>query len=141
MADIQSVVDAIATQLRSEINDSTLTIVTERDANVIPPAIVIDDSPENQVPTNLPQTQFTETYTLIVVVPMSDQITAQRQLREYLSATGGKSIRAALMSDVTLSGEVYGLEVGSPSKPGPIAVDEDEDVFYLGAAIPVQIDT
>lgn len=141
MADIQQIVEAMATQLRTQITDPTLTVVTERDANVIPPAIVIDDAPENQVPTNLSQTEFTETYTLLVVVPMSDQVTAQRHLREYLSTTGPKSVRAALMADLTLGGTVYGLEVGSPSKPGPIAADEDEEVNYFGSAITVQIDT
>lgn len=141
MAAIQDVVAAMATQLRTQINEPTLTVVTERDANVIPPAIVIDDAPEGQVPTNLPQTEFTETYTILVVVPMTDQVTAQRLLREYLSTTGPKSVRAALMADITLGGTVYGLEVGSPSKPGPIAADEHEEVNYFGAAIPVQIDT
>ncbi len=141
MSSIATTVSALATQLRSVITDATVSIITERDANVIPPALIIDDAPEQQTPTNLPQTQFTETYTIIVVVPFSDQVSAQRQLREFLSTTGSYSVRAALMDDITLNGYVYGLEVGSPTKPGPISADEDDEVVYFGAAIPVMIDT
>jgi hypothetical protein len=53
-----------------------------------------------------------------VVVPFNDQVVAQRELRPYLSTTGDKSIRAALMADQTLGGAVFGLEVAR--RPNPV---------------------
>lgn len=141
VSDIQTIVEAIAAQLVAQLNDASISVLTERDANAIPPCVIVDDAPEQQTPTNLSQTQFSELYTIIVCVPFSDQIEAQRELRRFLSTTGDRSIRQALMADVTLGGVVDGLEVLAPSKPTPVGVDEDEDTSYFGSTIPVLIDT
>jgi hypothetical protein len=135
MSDIQTTIDALATALAT----TGLQVLTELDYRVTPPAILID-GPERQTPTNLPETEFTETYSIIVVVPFNDQVIAQREIRPYLSTTGAKSIGAALMADQTLGGVVFGLEVGTPTKPGPVPVDEDEAVFFFGALIPCEVD-
>lgn len=140
MTDIGTVVTALATALAPlQLVETKLQILTELNSEVIPPAILID-TPDNLVPTNLPQTQFTETYGILVVVPFSDQIQAQRALRPYLSATGSLSIRARLMADITLGGVVHGLEVLSHGGGDAVPVDIDETAFLYGAAIPVEID-
>jgi hypothetical protein len=136
MADIATTIAALATAIAT----TGLQVLPELDYRITPPVALID-GPEQQTPTNLPETEFTETYNIIVVVPFNDQVVSQREIRPYLSTTGDKSIRAALMADPTLGGAVFGLEVGTPTKPGAIPVDEDEEVFFFGALIPCQIDT
>lgn len=136
MAEIGTVVAALA----AAVATTGLQVLQELDYRVTPPVALID-GPEQQTPTNLTETEFTETYNVIVVVPFNDQVIAQREIRPYLSTTGAKSIRAALMADQTLGGAVYGLEVGTPTKPGAVPVDEDEETFFFGALIPVEVDT
>lgn len=136
MAEIGTVVAALA----AAVATTGLQVLQELDYRITPPAALID-GPEQQTPTNLTETEFTETYSIIVVVPFNDQVIAQREIRPYLSTSGAKSIRQALMADQTLGGAVFGLEVGTPTKPGAVPVDEDEETFFFGALIPVEVDT
>lgn len=134
-------IDAVATALKTRLDtlnvaESRLMVAKEPNNQIYPPAIVID-TPDTQLPTNLCQTEFTETYSLFVVVDYSDLVQAHRLLRELLSVTGSKSIRAALMADTTLGGVVHGLEVLSPVEVGEFSVEEMD---WFGAIVPVEID-
>jgi len=61
---------------------------------------------------------------------------AQEQMDEYLSGTGGKSVRAALAADRTLGGACHSLFFGPWNRPG------DEEISgqgYYVQRLPVEV--
>lgn len=137
-------IDAICTALRTRLltmqsAEPRLQVITEMNSEVVPPAILID-TPEDSTPTNLPETEFTDLFNLIVVVPFTDQKQAQTEIRKYLSSSGDLSVRACLMADKTLGGVVHGLQIRSHGGVTAEPVDLEEQRTLVGSRIPVEID-
>jgi hypothetical protein len=137
VATIQAICDALETRLDTlKVAEPRLTIHSEPSNDVFPPAIVID-SPDTATPTNLCQTAFTETFSLFVVVDYSDIVQAHLLLRELMSVSGSKSVRAALLADPTLGGVVHGLEVLDRVQVGEFNIEEMD---WFGYIQPLEID-
>lgn len=134
MTTIGQVATAMATALRTI---SGLDVHEELIGDVIPPAALIE-TPDFLEPINLPETEFETTMLVYLVLNDSDHKTAQSELRAYMSPSGPKSLRAALLADETLGGVVETLWVGSPQAVGTVVMEETEEAFY-GMILPVPV--
>jgi len=60
----------------------------------------------------------------------------QRKLDGYIQPTGSQSVKAAIESDRSLSGEIYDLRVASSNSIGSITIN---DQTYLAAEFTVTV--
>jgi hypothetical protein len=91
---------------------------------------------DDQNPLNLCETEFSEIYDLILVVSLSDIPSAAKELRQYADPQGERSIRAAVMADVTLGGTVQTVFWRTPSPTSGIAIDQNT---YLGKILHLEV--
>lgn len=75
-------------------------------------------------------------FTVTVVVGRAAEREMQRKLDTYLGVTGSQSVKAAIESNRTLSGEVYDLIVVSSNSIGSIQIN---DQTYLAAEFTVTV--
>lgn len=75
-------------------------------------------------------------FTVTVVVGRAAERTMQRKLDAYCQPTGSQSVKAAIESNRTLSGEVYDLVVTGSSSIGSILIN---DQTYLAAEFTVTV--
>jgi hypothetical protein len=78
------------------------------------------------------------TYNIVVtlVVGRAAERTMQRKLDSYCQPTGEQSVKVAIESDRTLSGEVYDLRVERSNVVGSITIN---DQIYLAAEFTVTV--
>lgn len=75
-------------------------------------------------------------FTVTVVVGRAAEREMQRKLDAYCQVTGSQSVKAAIESNRTLSGEVYDLIVVSSNSIGSITIN---DQTYLAAEFTVTV--
>jgi len=75
-------------------------------------------------------------FTVTVVVGRAAEREMQRKLDTYLGVTGSQSVKAAIESNRTLSGEVYDLVVVNSNSIGSITIN---DQTYLAAEFTVTV--
>lgn len=75
-------------------------------------------------------------FTVTVVVGRVAEREMQRKLDSYLGVTGSQSVKAAIESNRTLSGEVYDLVVVNSNSIGSITIN---DQTYLAAEFTVTV--
>lgn len=75
-------------------------------------------------------------FTVTVVVGRAAEREMQRKLDTYLGVTGSQSVKAAIESNRTLSGEVYDLIVVGSNSIGSIQIN---DQTYLAAEFTVTV--
>jgi hypothetical protein len=75
-------------------------------------------------------------FTVTVVVGRAAEREMQRKLDNYCQPTGSQSVKAAIESNRTLSGEVYDLIVVSSNSIGSITIN---DQTYLAAEFTVTV--
>lgn len=75
-------------------------------------------------------------FTVTVVVGRAAEREMQRKLDGYCAVTGSQSVKAAIESNRTLSGEVYDLIVVSSNSIGSIQIN---DQTYLAAEFTVTV--
>jgi hypothetical protein len=75
-------------------------------------------------------------FTVTVVVGRAAEREMQRKLDAYCQPTGSQSVKAAIESNRTLSGEVYDLIVVSSNSIGSITIN---DQTYLAAEFTVTV--
>lgn len=74
------------------------------------------------------------TFNVLVIVGRVDERTAQNKLDEFVSSTGASSIKLAIESDKTLSGNAFDVRVTEMRSYGQIQISE---VTYLSAEFTV----
>jgi hypothetical protein len=75
-------------------------------------------------------------FVVTVVVGRAAERTMQRKLDSYCQPTGEQSVKVAIESDRTLSGEVYDLRVERSNVVGSITIN---DQIYLAAEFTVTV--
>ena len=78
----------------------------------------------------------TYNFTVTVIVGRAAEREMQRKLDAYCQVTGSQSVKAAIESNRTLSGEVYDLIVVSSNSIGSITIN---DQTYLAAEFTVTV--
>ena len=78
----------------------------------------------------------TYNFVVTVIVGRAAERTMQRKLDAYAQPTGSQSVKVAIESDKTLSGEVYDLRVERSSTIGSITI---QDQTYLAAEFTVTV--
>jgi hypothetical protein len=78
----------------------------------------------------------TYSFVVMVVVGRAAEREMQRKLDAYCDATGSQSVKLAIESDKTLSGEVYDLRVERSSGMGSIIINDQN---YLAAEFTVTV--
>lgn len=132
MAEINKIRQGIATNLR--------TIVGLRASAEIP------DSPNPPIAViNLESVEYdgamkggltTYNFVVSVIVGRAAEREMQRKLDGYIQPTGSQSVKAAIESDRSLSGEIYDLRVASSNSIGSITIN---DQTYLAAEFTVTV--
>lgn len=75
-------------------------------------------------------------FVVTVIVGRAAERTMQRKLDSYVQPTGEQSVKVAIESDRTLSGEVYDLRVERSNVVGSITIN---DQIYLAAEFTVTV--
>ena len=75
-------------------------------------------------------------FQVTLIVGRAAERTMQRKLDAYCDVTGSQSVKVAIESDKTLSGEVYDLRVERSSTIGSITI---QDQTYLAAEFTVTV--
>jgi hypothetical protein len=78
----------------------------------------------------------TYSFVVMVVVGRAAEREMQRKLDAYCDTTGSQSVKLAIESDKTLSGEVYDLRVERSSGMGSIIINDQN---YLAAEFTVTV--
>tara|TARA_R110000744_G_scaffold90126_2_gene175048 strand:- start:222 stop:548 length:327 start_codon:yes stop_codon:yes gene_type:complete len=78
----------------------------------------------------------TYSFVVMVVVGRAAEREMQRKLDAYCDPTGSQSVKLAIESDKTLSGEVYDLRVERSSGMGSIIINDQN---YLAAEFTVTV--
>ena len=78
----------------------------------------------------------TYSFVVMVVVGRAAEREMQRKLDAYCDPTGNQSVKVAIESDKTLSGEVYDLRVERSSGMGSIIINDQN---YLAAEFTVTV--
>lgn len=74
---------------------------------------------------------------VVTGVPGGDMLQAQRRLYPYLSPSGERSIRQAILEDETLGGLIHCIPaVGPWEEPGTLQI---ADIIYVGATLPLEL--
>ena len=132
MASITNIRNGIVTNLATI---SGLRAVAEVPDNPSPPIAIVNlDSVEYDGAFNNGLTTYNFQVTLIV--GRAAERTMQRKLDAYSDVTGSQSVKVAIESDKTLSGEVYDLRVERSSTIGSITI---QDQTYLAAEFTVTV--
>lgn len=132
MASINSLRTAIATNLATI---SGLRTAAEMPDNPNPPiALVRPVSIDYNQAMNKGLTRYS--FAVIVIVGRADERTAQRSLDGYCSSTGSSSIKNAVESNRTLSGNAYDCRVTEMRNYTPIQLNEGT---YLAAEFAVDV--
>ena len=132
MADITAIRQGIATNLTTIPG---LRSSAEIPDNPTPPIGIVNmESVEYDGAFNGGLVTYNFVVTLIVGRAAERQM--QRNLDAYCSPTGSQSVKAAIESDKTLSGEVYDLRVERATSIGSITIN---DQTYLAAEFTVTV--
>jgi len=132
VADITTIREGLATNLGTI---SGLRAVAEIPDNPTPPIGIVNmESVEYDGALNGGLVTYNFVVTLIVGRAAERQM--QRKLDSYCSPTGENSVKAAIESDKTLSGEVYDLRVERATSIGSITIN---DQTYLAAEFTVTV--
>ena len=132
MASITNIRNGIVTNLGMI---SGLRAVAEVPDNPSPPIAVVNlDTVDYDNAFNNGLTLYNFQVTLIV--GRAAERTMQRKLDAYCDVTGSQSVKVAIESDKTLSGEVYDLRVERSSSIGSITI---QDQIYLAAEFTVTV--
>ena len=132
MASITNIRNGIVTNLGTI---SGLRAVAEVPDNPSPPIAIVNlESVDYDNAFNNGLTVYNFQVTLIV--GRAAERTMQRKLDAYCDVTGSQSVKVAVESDKTLSGEVYDLRVERSSSIGSITI---QDQTYLAAEFTVTV--
>lgn len=132
MADISNIRSGIATNLSTI---SGLRASPEIPDNPNPPMAVINlDTVDYDEAFNGGLTRYN--FVVTVIVGRAAERTMQRKLDSYVQPTGEQSVKVAIESDRTLSGEVYDLRVERSNVVGSITIN---DQIYLAAEFTVTV--
>lgn len=132
MASITNIRNGIVTNLGTI---SGLRASAEIPDNPSPPIAIVNlDSVDYDGAFNNGLTTYNFLVTLIV--GRAAERTMQRKLDAYSDTTGEQSVKVAIESDKTLSGEVYDLRVERSSTIGSITI---QDQTYLAAEFTVTV--
>jgi hypothetical protein len=99
-----------------------------------PMAIVVLDSIDYHQAMQNGLTRYN--FTVTVVVGRAAERQMQRKLDSYCAVTGSQSVKAAIESNRTLSGEIYDLVVTGSNSIGSILIN---DQTYLAAEFTVTV--
>lgn len=132
MADIADIRSGIATNLATI---SGLRVSAELIDNPSPPVALISlESIDYDQAMQGGLTQYN--FIITVIVGRSAEREAQRKLDSYCQPTGTYSVKSAVESNRTLSGEIYDLRVVSTGSIGSIQIN---DQTYLAAEFTVTV--
>jgi hypothetical protein len=132
VADISTMRQGIATNLATITGLRTSAEIPD---NPTPPIGIVNmESVEYDGALNGGLVTYNFVVTLIVGRAAERQM--QRKLDAYCSPTGSESVKAAIESDKTLSGEVYDLRVERATSIGSITIN---DQTYLAAEFTVTV--
>jgi hypothetical protein len=132
MASITNLRTAIATNLATITG---LRTAAEMPDNPNPPiALVRPQNIDYNQAMNKGLTRYS--FVVIVIVGRAEERTAQRSLDAYCSTTGATSIKNAIESDRTLSGNAYDCRVTEMRNYTPIQLNEGT---YLAAEFAVDV--
>ena len=132
MADIYDIRQGIATNLGTI---SGLRAAPEIPDSPNPPIAIINlDTIDYNEAFNGGLTRYN--FVVTVVVGRAAERTMQRKLDSYCQPTGEQSVKVAIESDRTLSGEVYDLRVERSNVVGSITIN---DQIYLAAEFTVTV--
>ena len=132
MADIYDIRQGIATNLGTI---SGLRAAPEIPDSPNPPIAIINlDTIDYNEAFNNGLTRYN--FVVTVVVGRAAERTMQRKLDSYCQPTGEQSVKVAIESDRTLSGEVYDLRVERSNVVGSITIN---DQIYLAAEFTVTV--
>jgi len=132
MASITAIRNGIVANLTSI---SGLRAVAEVPDNPSPPIAIVNlDSVEYDGALNNGLTTYS--FQVSLIVGRAAERTMQRKLDAYSDVTGSQSVKVAVESDRTLSGEVYDLRVERSSSIGSIQI---QDQTYLAAEFTVTV--
>ena len=132
MADIYDIRQGIATNLSTI---SGLRAAPEIPDSPNPPIAIINlDTIDYNEAFNGGLTRYN--FVVTVVVGRAAERTMQRKLDSYCQPTGEQSVKVAIESDRTLSGEVYDLRVERSNVVGSITIN---DQIYLAAEFTVTV--
>lgn len=122
------------TQIRTGIATNLATIPGLRTAAVIPqminPPVAIISPDGIEYHKSFANGINTYNFTITVIVGQADSRTAQNLIDDYCSPTGASSIRVAIESNRTLSGQVFDLIVSDMRNYGSTTIGE---TTYLAA--------
>lgn len=138
MADLESVVNAVAAAVRAVPSLAGRTYEWGMD-ELAPPAAIVVPSPDDCVHYNETMDDA-DVYVVIVKVIVSAAYdrTGQQQLRAYVARDGAESVRAAVLADQRLGGTVSFTHVRVASRFGDV---EYAGATHYGVEFPVEVHT